>query len=89
MSFGLRNTTQTFERFIDKVLRVGLCLRVYPCRVMIGRGASRTSANVVRAAIDIRGPNQLREMHVWASRNGVSRTLCDQGGNSTIAHARG
>ncbi|XP_029162610.1 uncharacterized protein LOC114934135 [Nylanderia fulva] len=76
MSFGLRNAAQTFQRFIDEVLRGLVLLRVrrrHPGRIGIGGKASRLSENSVQASTRIRGDYQPREVRVRAGEGGVPR----------------
>lgn len=89
MSFGLRNAVQTFQRFINEVLRSLKFCNAYvdDILVVVGRGTFRASADTIRTVKNIRGRYQSCEVRVRASRGRVSRVLGDQGGYPAVTRA--
>jgi hypothetical protein len=77
MSFGLRNATQTFQRFMDNILRgLEFCF-AYIDDILIffthTRGARTPSADTFRPTSDLRHPDQPGEVRIQSIRGHLPR----------------
>jgi len=63
MSFGLRNATQTFQRFIDEIRLLLRLQRRYPGFLKFATGALANLQDNLHPAAGLRDPAQTRKMH--------------------------